>query len=118
MATIRKRGNKYQVMIRKKNVNNSKTFQRMSDAKRWAEETELSIERNEAGLPHSSKDSLFRDLIKSYKSRAIRSNRSLGKSKENILIYDQIKFAKPCEDYDDSDPITIEHLEQLIKDLE
>lgn len=85
MATIRKRGNKYQVMIRKKNVNNSKTFQRMSDAKRWAEETELSIERNEAGLPHSSKDSLFRDLIKSYKSRAIRSNRGLGKSKENIL---------------------------------
>ena len=41
-----------------------------------------------------------------------------NKSKENILIYDQIKFAKPCEDYDDSDPITIEHLEQLIKDLE
>ena len=39
-----------------------------------------------------------------------------NKSKENILIYDQIKFAKPCEDYDDSDPITIEHLDQLIKD--
>jgi hypothetical protein len=41
-----------------------------------------------------------------------------NKSKENILIYDQIKFAKPCEDYDDSDPITIDDLEQLIKDLE
>lgn len=41
-----------------------------------------------------------------------------NKSKENILVYDQIKFAKLCEDYDDSDPITIEHLEQLIKDLE
>ena len=85
MATIRKRGNKYQAMIRKKNVSNSKTFDKMSDAKRWTEETELAMERNEAGLPHSSKESVFRDLITLYKSRAIRSNRGLVKSKENIL---------------------------------
>lgn len=39
-----------------------------------------------------------------------------NKSKENILVYDEITFAKPCEDYDDSDPITIEHLDKLIKD--
>ena len=30
-----------------------------------------------------------------------------NKSKQNILIYDQIKFAKPCEDYGDSDPICL-----------
>ena len=85
MATIRKRGNKYQAMIREKNVNYSKTFTKMLDAKRWAEETELTVERNEAGLTYSSKESVFRDLIKSYKSRAIRSNIGLEKSKENIL---------------------------------
>ena len=41
-----------------------------------------------------------------------------NKSKENILIYDQIKFAKPCEDYDKSETITIEQLDNLLKDLE
>ena len=85
MATLRKRGNKNQAMIREKNVNYSKTFTKMLDAKRWAEETELTVERNEAGLTYSSKESVFRDLIKSYKSRAIRSNIGLEKSKENIL---------------------------------
>ena len=41
-----------------------------------------------------------------------------NKSKENILIYDQIKFAKPCEDYDKSETITIEQLDDILKDLE
>lgn len=41
-----------------------------------------------------------------------------NKSKENILIYDQIKFAKPCEDFDKSETITIEQLDDLLKDLE
>ena len=41
-----------------------------------------------------------------------------NKSKENILIYDQIKFAKPCEDYGKSETITIEQLDDLLKDLE
>ena len=41
-----------------------------------------------------------------------------NKSKENILIYDQIKFAKPCEDYNKSETITIEQLDDLLKDLE
>lgn len=41
-----------------------------------------------------------------------------NKSKENIMIYDQIKFAKPCEDYDKSETITIEQLDDILKDLE
>ena len=41
-----------------------------------------------------------------------------NKSKENILIYDQIKFAKPCEDFDNSETITIEQLDDMLKDLE
>ena len=41
-----------------------------------------------------------------------------NKSKENILTYDQIKFAKPCEDYDESETITIEQLDDILKDLE
>jgi len=41
-----------------------------------------------------------------------------NKSKENILIYDQIKFSKPCEDFDESETITIEQLDDILKDLE
>ena len=41
-----------------------------------------------------------------------------NKSKENILIYDQIKFAKPCEDFNESETITIEQLDDILKDLE
>jgi hypothetical protein len=41
-----------------------------------------------------------------------------NKSKENILVYDQIKFAKPCEDYGEAETITIEQLDNLLKDLE
>ena len=41
-----------------------------------------------------------------------------NKSKENILIYDQIKFAKPCEDFDKAETITIEQLDDILKDLE
>jgi hypothetical protein len=40
-----------------------------------------------------------------------------NKSKENILIYDQIKFAKPFEDYDKGEEITLEELDDLLKDL-
>lgn len=40
-----------------------------------------------------------------------------NKSKEDILIYDQIKFAKPCEDFDESETITIEELDDILKDL-
>jgi hypothetical protein len=40
------------------------------------------------------------------------------KSYYNILKYGEIKFAKPCEDYDKGEEITIEQLDDLLKDLE
>ena len=39
-------------------------------------------------------------------------------SKFNILELNKIKFAKPCEDYDKAEEITIEELDDLLKDLE
>lgn len=41
-----------------------------------------------------------------------------NKSKKNILTYDEIKFAKPCEDYDKGKVITFEELDGILKDLE
>jgi len=36
---------------------------------------------------------------------------------KEILELDKIKFAKPCEDYDKGEEITIEELDDLLKDL-
>ncbi|MEK4034111.1 site-specific integrase [Methylocystis sp. IM3] len=47
MATLRKRGSKWQVQVRREGHNLSKTFHLKEDALRWARERELSIDRGE-----------------------------------------------------------------------
>ena len=37
---------------------------------------------------------------------------------EEILEIDKIKFAKPCEDYEKGEVITMEELDDILKDLE
>jgi len=49
MATIRKRGSRYQAMVRRRHHQETKTFALKEDAETWAKETELKIERNSAG---------------------------------------------------------------------
>ena len=47
MANIRKRNGRYQVQIRRRGFPSQvKTFSRHSDARRWAIETELKLERD------------------------------------------------------------------------
>lgn len=36
---------------------------------------------------------------------------------KEILELDKIKFAKPCEDYDKGEEITLEELDDILKDL-
>ena len=38
-------------------------------------------------------------------------------NEEKILELDKIKFAKPCEDYDKAEEITLEELDDILKDL-
>lgn len=40
------------------------------------------------------------------------------RSKFNILEYDKIKFSKFCKDMDKSEEITLEQLDDILKDLE
>lgn len=47
MATLRKRGSKWQVQVRRERHNLSKTFHLREDALRWAREQELRIDRGE-----------------------------------------------------------------------
>lgn len=45
MATIRKRGGKRQVQIRRKGQTLSRTFIQKADAQRWANQTEMEVDR-------------------------------------------------------------------------
>ena len=85
MPTIRKRGHRYQAIVRKKHHQEVRTFSRKQDAEIWARELELSIERNSAGLPNSARNVLFADLCNSYKQRAIASKNGLGRTKDNVI---------------------------------
>ena len=59
MATFRKRHNKWQAIVRNKSIGTtSKSFHSKSEAKRWAFETERSIEANTFGKLHPSSVSL------------------------------------------------------------
>ena len=59
MATFRRRHNKWQAIVRNKSIDTtSKSFHSKSEAKRWAFETERSIEANTFGKLHPSSVSL------------------------------------------------------------
>ena len=58
MANIRKRGDKWQVQVRRLGFpNRSRSFNRQEEAKAWARAQELAMDRLEAGvlyIPHCS----------------------------------------------------------------
>ena len=85
MATIRKRGSRYQAIVRRKLHHETRSFERKQDAELWAKQLEVSVERNSAGLPNSAKHLTFSTLCESYKQRAISSKNGLGKTKDNVL---------------------------------
>lgn len=85
MATIRKRGSRYQAIVRRKLHHETRSFERKQDAELWAKQLEVSVERNSAGLPNSAKNLTFGSLCESYKQRTISSKNGLGKTKDNVL---------------------------------
>ena len=62
MATIRKRGDTWQAIVRRKKYSKSQTFRTKTDAANWATELEAKIYRNTAGLPESAKAYQFDEL--------------------------------------------------------
>ena len=48
MATIRKRGGKFQAILRRGHHSQAKTFAKRADAEHWAKRLEIEIERNVA----------------------------------------------------------------------
>lgn len=66
MATIRKRNGRFQVQIRRKGRGASKTFQRLQEAKVWARETEIQMDKGEL-QPSLDPDLILKDLILRYR---------------------------------------------------
>ena len=47
MATIRKRGGKFQAIVRRGHHSQAKTFSKRADAEHWAKRLEIEIERKQ-----------------------------------------------------------------------
>jgi hypothetical protein len=70
MATIRRRNNKWQVIIRKDNLKITyKTFSLKEDAVRWARETEVKIEQGLYQDLALSKTTKLKDVLAQYRDR-------------------------------------------------
>lgn len=78
MATIRKRNGKWQVQIRRKTgFSKSSTFTSRKDAERWAAQTEIEAERQEAGIATETKETPpLKELIERYRQTILPLKRS------------------------------------------
>jgi len=85
MATIRKRGGKFQAIVRRGYHSQAKTFSKRADAEHWAKRWEIEIERNVPALPNSADGITFGELIQSYKKRGIESQKGIGRTKSYNL---------------------------------
>jgi len=85
MATIRRRGKKFQAIVRRGQHSQAKTFSSKSDAEHWSKKLELEIERSEAMLPNSANGVYFNELIESYTKSCSESKRGIGRTKSYNL---------------------------------
>lgn len=67
MATIVRRGKKYQARVRRLGENVSRTFTNQDDAKKWARAQEAQIERGSWVSPVESRRTRFSDVLKAYR---------------------------------------------------
>ena len=65
MATIRKRGGKFQVIARREHHSQAKAFTKRAVAAHWKKRLEIEIEGNVAALPNSADGITFGELIQS-----------------------------------------------------
>ena len=80
MATIRRRGKKFQAIVRRGQHSQAKTFSSKSDTEHWSKKLEIEIERSEAMLPNSADGVYFNELIDSYAKRCGQSKRGVGRT--------------------------------------
>ena len=71
MATIRKRGNKFQVQIRRNSFSDiTKTFTQLRDAKEWVRHLEIAQDRNELSIDHRELELItLGELVRRYRDK-------------------------------------------------
>jgi hypothetical protein len=85
MATIRRRGKRCQVIVRRGQHSQAKTLFSNSDAEHWSKKLEIEIERSEAMLPNSADGVCVNELIDSYAKRCRQSKKGVGRTKSYNL---------------------------------
>ena len=84
MANIRKRGNKFQVQVRRTGSQSyTKTFARLTEAKAWARTQEVSIDRQEAGI-HKPITAPLRHFLTRYLEEITPSKKSCASESRRI----------------------------------
>jgi integrase len=80
MATLRKRGSKWQVQVRREGHNFSKTFHLREDALKWAREQERRIDTGETSQPPTKLDATLRlaEVIARYEQEILPKKRTAG----------------------------------------
>lgn len=71
MATIRKRGTRYQVQVRRLGQSVAKSFVNLSDAKQWARTMEVAADRRELPNPKALQGVTLRELIERYRDKVL-----------------------------------------------
>ena len=83
MATLRKRGKRWQAQVRRAGANESATFDTKTAAERWARRIEGEIDQG-AALGRSRVSGTVSDLLTAYE-REIRKAKPIGRSKLGVL---------------------------------
>lgn len=99
MANIRKRGNKFQVQVRRAGYrSHTKSFSRISEACVWARAQEVDIDRNEAGITRPV-TTLLSDLLKRYLQEITPHKKSKDSEARRIsrLLRDPISRTRLCD---------------------
>lgn len=99
MANIRKRGNKFQVQVRRTGSQSyTKTFERLTEAKAWARTQEVSIDRREAGI-HKPITTPLRHFLTRYLEEITPSKKSCASESRRIsrLLKDPISNKRVCD---------------------
>lgn len=91
MATIRKKRNKWQVLIRKRNIKAiSKTFILKEDALKWAKEVEVNIEKGLYQDNSSARSITLKRILEEYRDKVSINNKG--------HYIDRYKINKLCKD--------------------
>ncbi len=86
MASIRKKGSKYEVQVRRQGFpHRSKCFHKLSDAREWARLIETQADRQELGPDRKSLEGItMSDLITRYRDTVLPNNK--GGAVETIML--------------------------------